>query len=199
MPLSLSINPIHGNSLIYYMKLLIHFFLRMCSNLVYKKEKVHDSIIMFPVNRLNVIKQSFDPPPFSHGVRKSALVSHPACNSEGESDSPVVNTDCFSGYDPSILGNIDPDINYLNSINKVKDTPYYNDQSFAKKFKGNNDSLSMLHLNIRSIPDHFFQLTSLLNDLNIELKIIAISETWIKPFHINYNIININLPILFLI
>ena len=48
----------------------------------------------------------------------------------------------------------------------------------------------MLHLNIRSIPDHFLQLTSLLNNLNIELKIIAISETWIKPFHINYNIPN---------
>ena len=45
----------------------------------------------------------------------------------------------------------------------------------------------MLHLNIRSIPDHFLQLTSLLNNWNTELKIVAISETWIKPFHINYN------------
>ena len=51
----------------------------------------------------------------------------------------------------------------------------------------------MLHLNIRSIPDHFLQLTSLLNNLNIELKIVAISETWIKPFHINYNIPNYNI------
>ena len=33
----------------------------------------------------------------------------------------VVNTDCFNGYDPIMLGNIDPDINYHNSNNKVKD------------------------------------------------------------------------------
>ena len=103
------------------MKLLINF-LKNLFKFGIKKEKVHDSIIMFPVNRLNVIKQTFDPPPFSHGVSNSALASHPACNSEVESDGTVVNTDCFSGYDPSIPGNIDPDINYLNSNNKVKDT-----------------------------------------------------------------------------
>ena len=57
---------------------------------------------------------------FSHGVSNSALAFYPACNSEGENDGTVVNTDCFSGYDPSILGNIDPAINYLNSDNKVK-------------------------------------------------------------------------------
>ena len=67
---------------------------------------------MFPVNRLNMIKKTFDPQPF--------LASYPACNSEGESDDTVVNTDCFSGYDPSILGNIDPAINYPHSDNKVK-------------------------------------------------------------------------------
>ena len=114
---------------------------------------------MFPVNRLNVIIQTFYPPPFSHGVSNSALASHPACNSEGESDGTVENTDCFSGYGPSIVGNIDTDINYLNSNN--------NEQSFAKKFNRNIDSLLMLHSNIRSIPDHFLQLTSLLNNLNI--------------------------------
>ena len=140
--MSLSRSPIHGNSLIYYMKLLIHFLMNLFKFGI-KKEKVHDSIIMFPVKRLNVI------------VRVNLMVL----------------------LYPSILGNIDPDINYLNSNNKVKDTPYYNDQSFTKKFNRDNDSLSMLHLNIRSIPDRFLQLTSLLSNLNIELKIIAISET----------------------
>ena len=76
----------------------------------------------------------------------------------------VVNTDCFNGYNPSILENIDPDINYLNS-NNIR--PYYIDQSFAKMFSRNNDSLSMLHLNIKSTPGHFLQLTSLLNNFNI--------------------------------
>ena len=90
----------------------------------------------------------------------------------------------------SILSSIDPDINYLNSNKKVLNTPYYNDQSFHEKFNRNNDSLLMLHLNIRIIPDYFLQLTLLLNKLNTELKIVAISEIWIKPFHINYNILN---------
>ena len=53
-------------------------------------------------------------------MSNSALASYPACNSKGETDDTVANTDCFSGYDPSILGNIDPAINYLNSDNKVK-------------------------------------------------------------------------------
>ena len=46
----------------------------------------------------------------------------------------------------------------------------------------------MFHLNIRSIPDHFTELTLLLNDLETEQKIIAISETWMKPFLINFHI-----------
>ena len=46
---------------------------------------------MFPINRLNMIKHTFDPPPFSHGVSNSALASYLACNSEGESDGTVVN------------------------------------------------------------------------------------------------------------
>ena len=71
--------------------------------------------------RVNMIKKTFDPPPFSHGVNNPAIASYSACNSEGESDGTVVTTDCFSGYDPSILGNIGTDINYLNSNNKVKD------------------------------------------------------------------------------
>ena len=68
-----------------------------------------------------MIKYTFDPPPISHCVSNSALTSYPTCNSEGESDGTIVNTDCFSGYDPSMLGNIDLDINYISSNNKVKD------------------------------------------------------------------------------
>ena len=70
---------------------------------------------MLPVNRLNMIKKTFDHQPFSYGVSNSALASYSECNIEGKSDGTVVNTDCFSGYDPSILGNIGPAINYLNS------------------------------------------------------------------------------------
>ena len=51
----------------------------------------------------------------------------------------------------------------------------------------------MFHLNIRSIPDHFTELTSLLNNLETEIKVIAISETWLKPSHINFNMQNYNM------
>ena len=46
------------------------------------------------------------------------LASYPACNSECEYDGTVVNTNCFSCYDPSILRNIDPDciMSYLTSL-----------------------------------------------------------------------------------
>ena len=75
-------------------------------------------------------------------------------------------------------------------------THYYNDQSFRNTF-GNNTNLSMFHMNIRSIPDHFLDLTTLLNNLNIELKMIAIPETWIKSFHIHYkNLMWISAPTL---
>ena len=67
-----------------------------------------------------MIKKTFNPQPFSNGMSNSALAFYPACNSEGEFDGTVINTDCFIGYDPSILGNIDPAINYLSSDNKEK-------------------------------------------------------------------------------
>ena len=56
-----------------------------------------------------------------------------------------------------------------------------------------NQQFSMFHLNIRSIPDHFSELTSLLINLETEIKVIAISETWLKPSNINFNIRNYNM------
>ena len=48
----------------------------------------------------------------------------------------------------------------------------------------------MFHLNIRSIPEHFIELTSYLDSLDIVFQIIAISETWLKPYHTEYIIPN---------
>ena len=53
--------------------------------------------------------------------------------------------------------------------------------------------LSLFHLNIRSIPDHFLEFTSFLNVLNVEFKVIALSETCIKAHHISYNLPNYNM------
>ena len=92
----------------------------------------------------------------------------------------VMNNNCFYSSDQSALNKIDPDIHYLTVNNCPIDTPYYSEQLFRDKF-GNNINLSMLHLNIRNVPDH------------IELKLIALSETWIKPYHIDYTMTHYSL------
>ena len=76
----------------------------------------------------------------------------------------------------------------MKSIN----TQYYDDQQLRDKLKSNKN-ISMFHLNIRSIPEHFIELTSYIHRLNIAFKIIGISETWLKPFHTNYIIPNYNI------
>ena len=69
---------------------------------------------------------------------------------------------------------------------------YYDDQQFRNKLKSIKN-LSMFYLNIRSIPEHFIELTSYIHSLNIDFKIIEISETWLKLFHTNYIIPNYNI------
>ena len=86
-------------------------------------------------------KKTFVPLPSSHGVNNSELATHHTCNSEsdslgnseGKSLDTVVNSDCFNDYDPSLLRNVDPDINYLNSNNNVKNTSYYNNNNIYLK------------------------------------------------------------------
>ena len=92
----------------------------------------------------------------------------------------MINNNCFNSSDQSALNKIDPDIYYLTVNNCPIDTPYYSEQLFRDKF-GKNINLSMLHLNIRSVPHHILGLMSFLDNLDIELKLIALSETWIKP------------------
>ena len=80
-------------------------------------------------------------------------------------------------------------MNYFCSNMTHTDTGYFDDQHFRDKFKSNKN-MSMFHLNIRSIPEHFIELTSYLDSLDIVFKIIAISETWLKPYHTEYIISN---------
>ena len=48
----------------------------------------------------------------------------------------------------------------------------------------------MFHLNIRSVHLHFAELLALLDVLEIEFKMIALSETAINSTHATYNIPN---------
>ena len=112
-------------------------------------------------------------------------VSDPAINVIG-SDS-VINDDLhvnFNEHDPSILSDIDPDIHN----NNYSDSHYYKENSFNNVFKQSKDQLSVIHLNIRSIPANLTQFRAHLDTLRMNFKIIALSETAINSHHTCYNI-----------
>ena len=144
-----------------------------------KLNMINTSFIVAPVKKLS----------YNDVLPPSNRAIHSECNIENVSPDTVIHDNCFNDYDPRSLCNIDSDINYHKASNTFNSTPYYDDQTFRDK-NGNNIKLSMFHLNIRSIPDQFTELTTLLSKLDTDLKIIAISETWIKPHHIGYNIPN---------
>ena len=96
----------------------------------------------------------------------------------------------YDNYDRSVLCDIDPDLNCLNSMFKV-DSDYYTEASFNEKFS-NNQRFSLIHLNIRSIPSHFTEFLCYLDVLEIEFKIIALSETALNATHTHYKIPNYN-------
>ena len=88
---------------------------------------------------------------------------------------------------------IDPDLNYLDSACKVN-AEYYTEQSFNDNFS-NNCNFSLMHLNIRSIPLHFTELLCYLDSLNIEFKLIALSETALSDTHTDFKMPNYNCEI----
>ena len=59
-----------------------------------------------------------------------------------------------NGTDQSALNDIDPDLKYFRTDIRSLNTPYFNDQTFKEKIQSNN-TLSLYHLNIRSLPEQF--------------------------------------------
>ena len=88
------------------------------------------------------------------------------------------------------MSDIDPDFNYLHN-NRTVDSDYYNEQKINRTFS-NNLNFSLMHLNIRSLPLHFTELLCYLDTLDIEFKIIALSETAINSTHTRYTIVSYN-------
>ena len=84
-------------------------------------------------------------------------------------------------------------MNYLDSACKVN-AEYYTEQSFNDNFS-NNCNFSLMHLNIRSIPLHFTELLCYLDSLNIEFKLIALSETALNDTHTDFKMPNYNCEI----
>ena len=83
------------------------------------------------------------------------------------------------------LFDIDPDIQYYNNHwnNVLHSCDYYLEDTFNKKLSKmniNNDCLSMMHSNIRSAPKNISKLDNYLSNLNLDFKIVALTETWLS-------------------
>ena len=69
---------------------------------------------------------------------------------------------------------------------------YYNDYSFNNTFS-DNQNISFLHLNIRSVPLSYTECLSYLHTLNVNFKIIALSKTAINSHHTIYRMPHYNI------
>ena len=90
---------------------------------------------------------------------------------------------------------INPDSYYYNdlSLSIQQNSNYYHENSFNQSFQRvfyDNDTLSLMHLNIRSIPSNLTKLIQYLSNLNVNFDIIGISETWLNET--NKDIYNLN-------
>lgn len=101
----------------------------------------------------------------------------------------INDTDTFSP-----LFDTDPDFNYFNSMttmNVAMQSDYFTENSFIKKLQQNNvlpTALSLIHINIRSIPKHFDEWEYYLETLQFKFNIIGISETWLREENVeSYN------------
>ena len=97
----------------------------------------------------------------------------------------------YTEHGRSVLCDIDPDLNYYYHNNSIK-SEYYTEKLFNYTFSDNNN-LSILHLNIRSVSLHFSEFMGYLDTLDLKFKIIALSETGINNHHAVYNITHYHL------
>ena len=95
--------------------------------------------------------------------------------------------------------NIDPDINFFNSIASLSNhfnSDYYIEDTFNKKVMDNQygePTLPLVHLNIRSAPKHLKQFELYLNSLCLKFNIIGLCETWFKQSSVDlYTLENYN-------
>jgi hypothetical protein len=87
--------------------------------------------------------------------------------------------------DDIVLSDIDPDQNFLGSIRDKATTScnyYYTSSQLDKILDLNTNAMtSMLHMNIRSIPKNLDLLIATLQASSMEIDLIGVTETWLKP------------------
>ena len=92
----------------------------------------------------------------------------------------------------SLFHSIDPDSNFYSD---VCDCNYYTEGAFNEIIQNNlafSESLSSIHLNIRSLGCYFNSLTNLLVSINHKFSVIGISETWLQDSLHNVDIVGYN-------
>lgn len=77
-------------------------------------------------------------------------------------------------------------IDEVDNLNEVNNFGVYNFDSFNSKFKKIQGFMA-LHLNVRSLNKHMDDLTSFLNELEFEVDVLAISETWMTENSIDFS------------
>ena len=87
-----------------------------------------------------------------------------------------------------LLDNIDPDINFYDHRAQANLTSdYFNENKFnidiVNRIAG-HQTLSLLHLNIRSVPKNLNDLKAYVASLNVEFTVIGLSETWISDSNV---------------
>ena len=87
---------------------------------------------------------------------------------------------------------LDPDANFYNDIMQHSSTlcKYYLQSEFNKELASlSGDSLSLCHLNVRSLQHNFAAMQAYLDTLSINFTILGITETWLTDK--NYELYNI--------
>ena len=76
--------------------------------------------------------------------------------------------------------NLDPDTNFFSANSELlSNCLYLTSTEFNKMPSLPPDTFSSLHINIRSLPKHFDDLSEFLLTLNRSFSVIAVSETWL--------------------
>ena len=116
-----------------------------------------------------------------HGVTNSELVMDILNGDESDWKERLFSSD-FQSFVNQAVGNLDQLLNF----------DYYTDYRFSKTFSGISEaeclSLSVFHLNIRSLNKNYMSLLMLLENLGIRFDIIALSEIRANNLQFLHNI-----------
>ena len=134
--------------------------------------------------------------PFNHILSNSDFQSAVTHDQPPPPPLPLTNADLFDPFmlthdderDHSGLVDADPDTNFFHSlINSMSE--YYDTNSFIRTTEQQQFTLSLLHLNIRSLQSNLNHFTTHISLLNHNFPIIALTETWLTD--VNHDIYSI--------